>query len=66
MTEESPKIEERIRWAGFLVGAGLAIQGVTLIASHPLAFVAFLGIGVPITAAGVVLYLWSLVSGGNR
>lgn len=54
-------IEKRIRWAGLLVCLGLAVQLVTLLWIHPLAFVAFLLIGCPLMLAGVVLYLWSLV-----
>ena len=55
-------IECRINWASKLIGAGLLVQLVALLAVHPLAFVAFLMIGCPLVAAGVVLYLLSLVS----
>jgi hypothetical protein len=53
--------ERRIRWASLLVGAGLLVQLASLLIVHPLAFVAFLIIGCPLTAAGIVLYLFSLV-----
>lgn len=53
--------ERRIRWASFLVGAGLLVQLASLLVIHPLAFVAFLMIGCPLMAAGIVLYLISLV-----
>ena len=33
-----------------------------LVWNHPLSFVAFLGLGGLLLAAGIVLYLWSLVS----
>lgn len=55
-------IERRIRWAGFLVCAGLVVQLVTLAWAHPLSFMAFLMIGAPMMLAGVVLYLYSLAS----
>jgi len=59
---ERPVVEARIKWASFLIGAGLLIQLCTLFRIHPLAFVAFVVIGCPLIGAGVVLYLWSLVS----
>jgi len=55
-------IERRIRWSGILVGAGLIIQMLTLLWTHPLAFVAFLLIGCPLVAIGILLYLYSLVA----
>jgi hypothetical protein len=53
--------ERRIRWASVLVGAGLLVQLASLLIVHPLAFVAFLMIGCPLMAAGIVLYLLSLL-----
>jgi len=55
-------IEARIKWASVLIGAGLLVQLLALLAVHPLAFVAFLMVGCPLVAAGIVLYLLSLVS----
>ena len=54
--------ERRIRWASLLVGAGLLVQLGSLLLIHPLAFMAFLVIGCPLMAAGIVLYLFSLVA----
>ena len=53
--------ERRIRWASLLVGAGLLVQLASLLIVHPLAFIAFLMIGCPLVAAGIVLYLVSLL-----
>ena len=55
-------IEPRIRWAAVMIGAGLVLQFFTLLRVHPLAFVVFLAVGCPLVAAGVTLYLWSLVT----
>jgi hypothetical protein len=55
-------IERRIRWSGLLVVAGLVLQMLTLLSIHPLAFVSFLLLGCPLVAAGMLLYLYSLVS----
>jgi hypothetical protein len=61
-TETSPpRIERGILLAGLLVLAGLMVQVLTLLWNHPLAFLAFLGVGVPLTAAGVLLYLYGVV-----
>jgi hypothetical protein len=45
-----------------LVLAGLVAQILTLFWNHPLAFMAFLMVGVPLTAAGVLVYLYAVVS----
>jgi F0F1-type ATP synthase assembly protein I len=58
----TPMIERRIGWAGMLIGLGLAVQLITFIWTHPLAFVAFLLLGCPLVAAGVLLYLYSLIA----
>jgi hypothetical protein len=60
----STTIEQRIRWAGLLVVTGLLVQLLTMSWSHPLAFMAFLIIGCPLTLAGVLLYLFSLATKG--
>jgi hypothetical protein len=58
----APLVERRLRWAGFLIAAGLIVQLTTFIWIHPLAFIAFAVIGCPLTAAGILLFLYSLVS----
>jgi hypothetical protein len=55
-------IERRIRWSGMLVAAGLVVQMLTLLWTHPLAFMAFILIGCPLVGAGILLYLYSLAS----
>jgi hydrogenase/urease accessory protein HupE len=59
---QASPIEHRLRWAGFLIAVGLVIQLTTFIWVHPLAFIAFIVIGCPLVGAGVLLYLYSLVS----
>ena len=58
-------IERRIRWSGILVGAGLIVQMLTLLWTHPLAFIVFLLVGCPLVGAGILLYLYSIVSHGE-
>ena len=55
-------LESRIKWASAMIGAGLLVQVASLVPVHPLAFVAFLIVGCPLMAAGIVIYLVSLVS----
>ena len=58
---ENTHTEQRIRRASVLIAAGLLAQLGALSAVHPLAFTAFLLVGCPLLAAGIVLYLLSLV-----
>jgi hypothetical protein len=54
-------IEAKLRRAALIVAAGLFLQLLTLLPLHPLAFIAFVGLGVPVMALGVILFLLSLV-----
>jgi len=58
---DAPITERRIRWASLLIGGGLLVQLGSLLVVHPLAFLAFLMVGCPLMAAGIVLYLISLL-----
>jgi hypothetical protein len=55
-------IERRIRWSGMLIVLGLLLQMLTLLWTHPLAFMCFLMLGCPLVVAGMLLFLYSLVS----
>jgi hypothetical protein len=55
-------MERRIRWSGLLIAVGLLLQMLTLPLTHPLAFVGFVVLGCPLVAAGILLFLYSLVS----
>ena len=55
-------IERRLEWAGGLVAVGLLVEIATAAWNHPLAFVAFVAVACPLTLAGMLLFLWSLVS----
>lgn len=54
-------LERRLHRAGVLIAAGLVLQLLTL-RLHPLAFVVFLGVACPLVVAGMVLFLWTIVS----
>ena len=55
-------IEKHLRLAGVLVCLGLLVLLLTLIRVHPLAFVAFIVIACPLMLAGILLFLYSIVS----
>jgi predicted membrane channel-forming protein YqfA (hemolysin III family) len=57
-----PTIEKRVRQAAVLICLGLLVLLLTLLRIHPLAFMAFILIGCPLVSAGIVLYLYSIVS----
>ena len=56
------RIETRLRLAAALICAGLLVLLLTLIHVHPLAFVTFALIGCPLVLAGILLFLYSIVS----
>jgi hypothetical protein len=51
----------RVRIAGSLIIAGLAVEFLSLLWIHPLAFLAFMFIGGGFLLAGIVFYLYSIV-----
>jgi hypothetical protein len=55
-------IEHKLRRASLIIVAGLLVQFLSLLPLHPLAFIAFVGLGVPIMGVGVLLFLFSLVT----
>jgi hypothetical protein len=56
-------IDRRLRQAGFLIALGLLVELLTLAWNSPIAFLVFLGLGGLLIFAGILIYLWSLVSG---
>lgn len=55
-------VESRLKRAGLIISLGLLVQLLSLLPIHPLAFIAFVGAGVPIMTFGVVLFLLAIVS----
>jgi hypothetical protein len=58
-------LEKRLRLAGILVIAGLLVEGLCLLWAGPLAFIFLVTIGGSLCAAGIAVYLYSLVSAGG-
>ena len=55
------RMEKHLRRAGILVSLGLIVQFLSLIPLHPLAFIGFTALAVPLTAAGEIYFLIRLV-----
>jgi hypothetical protein len=58
-------LERRIRGAALLMIAGLVTEMASLMWRHPTAFVLFVGLGGLLLAAGMLLFMWSIVSKGG-
>lgn len=61
----APMLERRLRLAGILVIVGLLIEGICLLWAGPLAFIFLVAVGGFLCLAGIVVYLYSLVSAGE-
>lgn len=55
-------ITRRVRISGILLILGLAIEAISLVWGKPLAFLLFIGIGGLFTLAGILVYLYALIS----
>lgn len=62
MTRERRVIEKRLRVSGILILAGLIVELVTFFWFHPTAFLFFLLLGGSLLFAGILLYLFTLLS----
>ena len=55
----------RLRAAGVLIASGLGVELATLPWNHPVSFFLFLVPGTVLIGGGMLLYLWSVVTGGE-
>jgi hypothetical protein len=55
-------IETKLRRASLIIALGLLLQFLSLLPLHPLAFIAFVGIGVPVMAVGVIMFLLAVIN----
>lgn len=65
MTPAIDGLERRLRLAGLLLIVGLLIEAVCLLWARPLAFIVLVAVGGLLCAAGIVVYLYALVSTGD-
>ena len=65
MTEATVGLTKRLRLAGILLISGLLVEGICLLWVRPLAFIFLVCVGGLLCAAGIVVFLFSLVSTGE-
>ncbi|HST77133.1 MAG TPA: hypothetical protein VLN58_01450 [Verrucomicrobiae bacterium] len=61
MKPQNSRLSRRLRLAGGLIMVGLAVQAVSLFWNHPLSFIVFVSVGALLLAAGIVIYLLTIV-----
>ena len=52
----------RLQLSGLLIASGLGVELATLFWIHPVSFFLFLSLGALLVGAGMLLYLWSVVT----
>jgi len=57
--------DRRVRVASLLVGVGLLVEILFLRGLRPPAFLVFVLVGIPLVAAGILVFLYSLISVGD-
>jgi uncharacterized membrane protein len=62
MTARANSVERRIQIAGIILIVGLLIEALCLVWARPISFVIFVAVGGLFLLAGVVVFLFSLVS----
>lgn len=62
MTAGISALEKPLRLAGMLLIAGLLVEAICLLWARPLAFILLVAAGGFLCAAGIVVYLYALVS----
>ena len=62
MSEPADVLVRRLRVSGILISVGLAVEAATLYSMKALSFIAFAGGGLLLVAAGVLIFLYAIVS----
>ena len=57
-----PGLAGRLQLAGLLIAAGIVVELGTLFWNHPISLFLFLTLGAGQAGAGMLLYLWSVVT----
>jgi hypothetical protein len=66
VTAEIVGLEKRLRLSGMLLIFGLLVEAICLLWARPFAFILLVALGGLLCAAGIVVYLYSLVSAGGQ
>ena len=62
MTQNESRLHGKLKIAGYLLLAGLAVEGITLNWAHPTSFLLFIILGGVLILAGIALYLIAIVT----
>jgi uncharacterized membrane protein len=62
METQNPRLTNKLRVAGALIILGLTVQLASLFWNHPLSFLLFVLVGSAIVIAGIIIYLFAIVS----
>jgi predicted membrane channel-forming protein YqfA (hemolysin III family) len=62
MTDNTSRLQRKLKTVAYLLIAGLLIQGITLYWAHPTSFLLFISLGGVLIVAGVTIYLLAIVT----
>jgi hypothetical protein len=62
MIDRASRLERKLKYAAYLLIAGLAVEGITLQWAHPTSFVVFIILGGILILAGIAIYLIAVVT----
>jgi hypothetical protein len=62
MTDNTSRLQRKLKTAAYLLIAGLLIEGITLYWAHPTSFLLFISLGGVLIVAGVTTYLLAIVT----
>ena len=65
MTENTSRLQSRLKIAAYLLIVGLLVEVVTLYWSSPLSFILFIGVGGTLISLGIIVYLTAIVGPMN-
>jgi hypothetical protein len=61
MAESTSGLQRKIKFAAYLLLAGLMVEVVTLYWSSPLSFILFIGLAGSLMVLGIIVYLMAIV-----
>jgi hypothetical protein len=62
MTENTARLQHKLKTAACLLIFGLALEGITLHWAHPTSFLLFTALGGILVLAGIVIYLITIIT----
>jgi hypothetical protein len=62
MRGNESRFERKLKRAAYLLTAGLLVEGLTLLWANPMSFLLFLSLGGILIFAGLVTYLFAIVT----